>query len=81
MDISYDDFEKDVKPQLGDRICNQQFNIPECQYDDHDCDVVGYPDCHVNLPDGVNQTFVGNGICDEIFDTKVIRFTLTHFLN
>ena len=36
------------------------FDTPECLYDDGDCVVDGYPDCHVKYPDRIND-----GECDQ----------------
>jgi len=62
---------EEVERKLGNAECNQEYNVPECQYDDYDCAVAGFPDCHINSP-GADPKLVGNFVCNEIFDTKVI---------
>ena len=53
---------KDVK-QIGDGICDQEFNRKDCAYDGGDCvasNIAGnYPNCTVEEP-----ILIGNGWCD-----------------
>ena len=45
--------------QIGNGICDLDYNILECGWDGGDCIVEGYPDCHVS-----NASLIGNGVCD-----------------
>lgn len=54
---------------LGDGNCTPALNIPECAYDEGDCKVLGFPDCHVDEPNKI-----GDGNCNEDYNIQECNF-------
>ncbi len=62
------DFQALVANDVGDNVCNQALNRPECYYDGWDCKVSPCQTCNVaTIVDG--QQRLGNGICDKAYNT------------
>ena len=57
-----------MKKFVGDGYCDTHLNIPECDFDDGDCDFESFAHCHNRYWIGDNECDIFNNITECDFD-------------